>query len=358
MRAKPSWRRTTRTRRCGCGSIACVRDRRRLRRASSSPPGWTVRRHPFAPDALQVAPPADVRSVPGFAEGRLSVQDAAAQLAVELLDAAGGRAHPRCLRRSGRQDLPPARAGGGTSRCHGPRRVRGRGSRASARTSTRLGLRPGSVAGDVGHAGGPWWDGRPFDRVLLDVPVFRPPGSSAGIRTSRCCRRAQDIPALARQQRELLAAAWGLVQPGGRLLYTSCSVLRGRERGCRRVLSLAGRGRPGPDTGTTRRLAVPAGRAGPGYQVHARRGRHGRVLLCLSGASTAMIVGNEQQPEPVPSQRAAIPALRPDVVRVLSRNGGGDGRGHGGERLEVRSASLSLDQDVYELDAQLDIRLP
>ncbi|MCM2313057.1 MAG: 16S rRNA (cytosine(967)-C(5))-methyltransferase RsmB, partial [Steroidobacteraceae bacterium] len=47
--------------------------------------GYEVQRHPLAPDALRIEPAADVRALPGFAEGRISVQDAAAQLAIELL---------------------------------------------------------------------------------------------------------------------------------------------------------------------------------------------------------------------------------------------------------------------------------
>jgi 16S rRNA (cytosine967-C5)-methyltransferase len=79
--------------------------------------GFTVESHPFAPDAIKVAPPTDVRSLPGFLDGRLSVQDAAAQLAVELLEPQPGeRILDAC-----------AAPGGKTShvleRTTGPRRV-------------------------------------------------------------------------------------------------------------------------------------------------------------------------------------------------------------------------------------------
>ena len=64
----------------------------------------------------------------------------------------------------------------------------------------------------------------PFDRVLLDVPC-----SATGVIRRhpdiKILRRAKDIPALARRQAALLEAAWRVLRPGGRLLYTSCSVL-------------------------------------------------------------------------------------------------------------------------------------
>ena len=64
----------------------------------------------------------------------------------------------------------------------------------------------------------------PYDRILLDVPC-----SATGVIRRhpdiKLLRRARDIPALARRQGHLLAAAWRLLAPGGTLLYTSCSVL-------------------------------------------------------------------------------------------------------------------------------------
>jgi 16S rRNA (cytosine967-C5)-methyltransferase len=185
--------------------------------------GWTVHRHPFAPDALRIDPPADVRSVPGFAEGRVSVQDAAAQLTVELL-----------APRAGERILDACAAPGGKT-CHLLERVGGEAEVtaldiADARLGRirdnlrRLGLDARVEAGDLAEAG-PWWDGRPFDRVLLDAPC-----SATGVIRRhpdiKVLRRARDVPVLARRQGELLRAAWRLLAPGGTLLYTTCSVLR------------------------------------------------------------------------------------------------------------------------------------
>jgi 16S rRNA (cytosine967-C5)-methyltransferase len=79
----------------------------------------------------------------------------------------------------------------------------------------------------VGDAGEPaaWWDGRPFDRILVDAPC-----SASGVLRRRpdvrLHRRAGDVAALAAQQRRILAALWPLLAPGGRLVYVTCSLLR------------------------------------------------------------------------------------------------------------------------------------
>jgi 16S rRNA (cytosine967-C5)-methyltransferase len=70
-----------------------------------------------------------------------------------------------------------------------------------------------------------WWDGRPFDAVLLDAPC-----SASGIVRRhpdvRWLRRADDLVALARMQTELLDALWPTLAPGGVLLYVTCSIFR------------------------------------------------------------------------------------------------------------------------------------
>jgi len=190
--------------------------------------GWQVFRHQLAPDALRIEPPADVRRLPGFAEGRLSVQDAAAQLAVELLGP-----------QPGERILDACAAPGGKT-CHVLERVDGRCELTALDVSearlgrvrdslARLGLAADVRAGDAGEPGA-WWDGRPYDRVLLDVPC-----SATGVIRRhpdiKLLRRARDIPALAQRQRQLLAASWRLLAPGGTLLYTSCSVLQAENQG-------------------------------------------------------------------------------------------------------------------------------
>jgi len=190
--------------------------------------GRRVIRHAYAPDALLVEPPTDVRSLPGFAEGLVSVQDAAAQLAVDVLGP-----------RPGERVLDACAAPGGKT-CHLLERVGGRADVTALDVSEsrlvrvgdnleRLGLDARVMAGDIATPQA-WWDGRPFDRILLDVPC-----SATGVIRRhpdiKVLRRARDIPALARRQADMLVAAWGLLRPGGTLLYTSCSVLRAEDEG-------------------------------------------------------------------------------------------------------------------------------
>ncbi|MFO1407652.1 MAG: 16S rRNA (cytosine(967)-C(5))-methyltransferase RsmB [Steroidobacteraceae bacterium] len=228
--------------------------------------GFAVHRHPVAPEALRVEPPADVRSLPGFAEGRLSVQDAAAQLAVELLDP-----------QPGERVLDACAAPGGKT-CHILERTAGRADVTALDVSAsrlervrgnlaRLGLEARVVEGDAATPG-TWWDGRPYDRVLLDVPC-----SATGVIRRhpdiKILRRPGDIPALAARQSALLEAAWRLVRPGGRLLYTTCSVLGAENEAV--VAAFLAR-TPGAEDGTpaaTAAWAVGRPGAGPGRRVEA-----------------------------------------------------------------------------------------
>ncbi len=79
----------------------------------------------------------------------------------------------------------------------------------------------------IGDAGAPdtWWDGRPFDRILIDAPC-----SATGVLRRRpdvrLHRRDSDIAALAAQQRRILQALWPLLAPCGRLVYVTCSLLK------------------------------------------------------------------------------------------------------------------------------------
>jgi 16S rRNA (cytosine967-C5)-methyltransferase len=87
----------------------------------------------------------------------------------------------------------------------------------------RLGRTAQLVAADL-CAAPDWWDGAPFDGVLLDVPC-----SATGVIRRhpdiKLLRRASDIVPLTERQREILVSAWKLLRPGGRLLYVTCSVL-------------------------------------------------------------------------------------------------------------------------------------
>jgi 16S rRNA (cytosine967-C5)-methyltransferase len=242
--------------------------------------GWQVQRHPLATDALSVEPAADVRSLPGFAEGGLSVQDPAAQLAVELLaPLAGERILDAC-----------AAPGGKT--CHILERLDGGCDLTALDVSAarlgrvrdsleRLGLEADVRVGDVARPAD-WWDGRPYDRILLDVPC-----SATGVIRRhpdiKVLRRAADIPALARRQAELLRTAWGLLAPGGTLLYTSCSVLRAENEAVVEAFLAATPNASDRTAGRTAGWPPRPGRPGPGYQVlPGEAGMDGFYYACLT----------------------------------------------------------------------------
>jgi 16S rRNA (cytosine967-C5)-methyltransferase len=166
-----------------------------------------------------------VQLLPGFAEGWVSVQDSAAQLAAPLLlaglvpsselrvldacAAPGGKtAHLLELSHAAvtALDMDPARC----ERIH--------------QTLGRLGLHAEVVAADAADVSA-WWDGTPFDAILLDAPC-----SASGIVRRhpdiRWLRRQTDIGQLASIQSRLLNRLWPLLKPGGRLLYCTCSVFK------------------------------------------------------------------------------------------------------------------------------------
>ncbi len=176
------------------------------------------------PQAVVLERPRPVTQLPGFARGDVSVQDASAQRAAPLLIGAGLPAGARVL---------DACAAPGGKTAHlleladldvlALDRDASRLTRVTE-TLTRIGLTARTVAADAGDTAS-WWDGKPFDAILLDAPC-----SASGIVRRhpdvRWLRRASDIPALAKIQADLLEALWPLLAPGGRLLYCTCSVFK------------------------------------------------------------------------------------------------------------------------------------
>ena len=175
--------------------------------------------------AVVLAEPCPVSALPGFAEGDVSVQDLSAQLAAPLLVGRGADRLP-----DGARVLDACAAPGGKTAhllelgdydvtaidADGHRLLRVKD------TLARLQLHATLRAADA-RTPAAWWDGRPFDAVLLDAPC-----SASGIVRRhpdvRWLRRPDDIAALSRIQSELLDALWPLVAPGGRLLFATCSV--------------------------------------------------------------------------------------------------------------------------------------
>lgn len=180
--------------------------------------------HAAGGQAVVLDKPCPVQQLPGFAEGEVSVQDAAAQRAAPLLLGEGlppkARVLDACAAPGGKTahllelaDLDVTAVDADPLRLA---RVQ--------ETLNRLQLTATLKAGDA-RTPEAWWDGRPYDAILLDAPC-----SASGIVRRhpdvRWLRRADDLVALAKIQAELLDALWPLLAPGGRLLYATCSVFR------------------------------------------------------------------------------------------------------------------------------------
>jgi 16S rRNA (cytosine967-C5)-methyltransferase len=172
--------------------------------------------------AVTLERPVPVGSLPGFQQGWVSVQDAGAQLAALLVEAQPGmRVLDACA-------APGSKTSHLLEAAAGPLEVTavdidaGRVGRI-AENLERLGLTARLVAADVRDPTA-FWDGRPYDRILVDAPC-----SGTGVIRRhpdiKLLRRPDDVPAFARTQLEILRAAFGMLAPGGRLVYATCSVL-------------------------------------------------------------------------------------------------------------------------------------
>ena len=172
-------------------------------------------------DGVTLARAVPVERLPGFVEGLVSVQDAAAQLAAPLLDA-----QPRM------RVLDACAAPGGktthlleladlalTAVDHDA----GRLARVEQNLA-RLGLAATLKTADINDVAA-WWDGRPFERILADVPC----SASGVVRRHpdiKWLRRASDLPRFVKQQQRMLDTLWRLLASGGKLLYTTCSIFQ------------------------------------------------------------------------------------------------------------------------------------
>lgn len=182
--------------------------------------GIGARTGTLSPAALYLAEPCDVGSLPGFGEGLVSVQDEAAQLAAALLEPqAGERVLDACAAPGGKLchllEQQPDLAAVDAVEVDAGRAGRIR------ENLTRLGVTCRLHIGDA--AGREWWDGEPYDRILLDAPC----SASGVIRRHpdiKYLRRSDDLKTLAELQLRILENCWGLLRPGGRLLYATCSV--------------------------------------------------------------------------------------------------------------------------------------
>jgi 16S rRNA (cytosine967-C5)-methyltransferase len=189
--------------------------------------GLGARAEPRVPQAVLLDAPCDVQDLPGFAQGLVSVQDLGAQcVAFPLGLAPGQRVLDACAAPGGKTALIAEREPDLTKLVAvdiDPQRL----------VRVRENLMRGNLHADVvsGDAGEPaaWWDGTPFDRILLDAPC-----SALGVIRRhpdiRLRKSPSDIDKLPQLQRRLLDSAWTMLKAGGRLVYVTCTVTRSENR--------------------------------------------------------------------------------------------------------------------------------
>lgn len=175
------------------------------------------------PDAVLVSEPVPVERLPGFADGLVSVQDAAAQRVADLMQVQPGqRVLDACAAPGGKTAHLLERCPALTELVA----VDNDAERLDRIRSNldRLGLSATLIEGDA-SAPEDWFSGAAFDRVLVDAPC-----SATGVIRRhpdiKLLRRHDDLPELAALQRRILDALWPLLKPGGRLVYVTCSMLQ------------------------------------------------------------------------------------------------------------------------------------
>ena len=184
--------------------------------------GLSAQAHPTVPSALVLDSAVPVDRLPGFEQGLVSVQDAGAQLAAACLDLRQGQRVLDACAAPGGKTLDILQHVGGlqvTALDVDAERLQ-----RVAQNLQRGGLHADLHAGDAAQPQHTNWGASHYDRILVDAPC-----SATGVMRRhpdiRLLRRASDLPDLVQRQSTILSALWGLLVPGGRLVYVTCSLL-------------------------------------------------------------------------------------------------------------------------------------
>ncbi|KJG21980.1 16S rRNA methyltransferase [Photobacterium iliopiscarium] len=215
--------------------------------------GIATELHPQAADALRLISPCDVTKLPGFSDGWVSVQDAAAQLAVDYLQPQAGELILDCCAAPGgktvhiMERVPTAQVVAIDCDENRLKRVH--------ENLERLNLTAQVLCADARYPE-QWWDGEKFDRILLDAPC-----SATGVIRRhpdiKWLRRGEDIAALALLQAEIFDAMWLQLKPGGTLVYATCSITP--QENCDQVKAFLSR--------TADAILIDSDPATPGRQI-------------------------------------------------------------------------------------------
>ena len=238
---------------------------------------------PVGASGVRLAVARSVLQIPGFLEGLVSVQDGAAQLAAPLLlSGLPGRSPLRvldaCAAPGGKTahllelgDVAVTALDIDVRRCE---RI--------YQTLARLSLQAEVLAADAADPAA-WWNGVPFDAILLDAPC-----SASGIVRRhpdiRWLRRQTDIATLAAVQARLLRLLWPLLKSGGRLLYSTCSVFK--AEGERQIAAFLSSNRQAALLPSPGHL-LPGGAAKPGDSTHNPMSDHDGFYYALLEKTSA-----------------------------------------------------------------------
>jgi 16S rRNA (cytosine967-C5)-methyltransferase len=174
------------------------------------------------PDGILLASPCDVYALPGFSEGKASVQDGSAQRVATILDLKPNlRILDACAAPGGKtghilEQQPDSHV---VALDISSTRLQ-----SINQNLQRLKLNAELIVADAAETAS-WWDGKLFDRILIDAPC----SGTGVIRRNpdiKLLRRPDDISALAVEQKRLLDNLWPLLKPDGLLIYTTCSALK------------------------------------------------------------------------------------------------------------------------------------
>ncbi len=172
--------------------------------------------------AIALTQPIDVNKLPGFNDGLVSIQDAAAQQAARLLDPQANENILDCCAAPGGKtchilEYNPNIAQVTAIDIEANRLIR------VNENLQRLQLDAKVITGDAAQPN-TWWDKTLFDRILLDAPC-----SATGVIRRhpdiKWLRKSTDIEQLTQLQAQILKNIWPLLKPGGTLLYATCSIL-------------------------------------------------------------------------------------------------------------------------------------